>query len=68
MMTRSQIIGYLLIFGAIAIAVLGPIGSLAATWGPGWGEVMNGSTLLVLVLLGAAILIIGAFRDGRRRR
>lgn len=66
-MRPSQVIGFLLIFAAVLIAVLNPLGTLVTGMPPGWGDLLNGGTTFLLLLIGAGAIIIGALRSRGRK-
>lgn len=66
-MRSSQVFGFLMIFVAVLIAVLNPLGTLLTGMPAGWGDLLNGGATLLLLLIGAGAIIIGAMRSRSRK-
>ena len=57
MSTSMQVLLICIVVGVL-IAVFNPLGPVGASYGPGWGDVLNGGAALLLLLLGG----IGAWQ------
>jgi hypothetical protein len=63
-MPTSVLVGLVLIFLGLAIVVFNPLVPLGASLGPGWGDILNGSAGLVLLVVGVFVAWVG----GRKAR
>jgi hypothetical protein len=62
-MPKSSIVGLALILLGLAVAVFNPLAPIGSSFGPGWGDILNGSAGLLLLLAGVVVAWIG----GRKR-
>jgi hypothetical protein len=63
-MPASLALGLALILLGLAVAVFNPLVPLGSTFGPGWGDILNGGVGILLLLAG----VVAAWIGGRKRR
>ncbi|MBO0764797.1 MAG: hypothetical protein J2P50_09435 [Hyphomicrobiaceae bacterium] len=64
-MPKSLAVGLALILLGLAVAVFGPLVSLGSSFGPGWGDILNGGVGVLLLLAGVIVAWIGARKHRR---
>jgi hypothetical protein len=64
-MPKSSAVGLALILLGLAVAVFNPLAPIGASLGPGWGDILNGSAGLLLLLAGVVVAWIGGRKHNR---
>jgi hypothetical protein len=62
-MPTSLVVGLAVILLGLAVAVFSPLVPLGSGFGPGWGDILNGSVGILLLLAGVIVAWVG----GRKR-
>ncbi|MCX4162363.1 MULTISPECIES: hypothetical protein [Paraburkholderia] len=63
-MPRKLVLPLILIAIGVLIELFHPFNAMAATLGPGWGDLLNGSAGLACLVVALVIVLITSKREG----
>jgi hypothetical protein len=65
-MSNMAVASIVLLVLGLGVVLLNPLYALGNSYGPGWGDVLNGGAGLVLLLLAGIVGITAVLRNRRR--